>query len=260
MAPLPPSEPGVRATAARYAPVDALRGLAMVWMTAFHFCFDLSYFGYWQQDFLADPFWTLQRTAIVSLFLLCAGLGQAVAWHRRLTWPRFWRRWGQIVACALLVSAGSYLMFPRSFIYFGVLHGMALMLLVVRLSAGWGRWLWLAGLLALASPWLAAWALGGPLAALAGYFNGRGLNWIGWVTQKPFTEDYVPLFPWLGVMWWGMAGGQWLLARQQRRLVQPMPRAGAALVLLGRYSLSYYMLHQPVMIGALMLLGWLMRT
>jgi uncharacterized membrane protein len=41
------------------------------------------------------------------------------------------------------VSAGSYLVFPKSFIYFGVLHGIAVMLIVVRLTAGWGRWLWL---------------------------------------------------------------------------------------------------------------------
>jgi peptidoglycan/LPS O-acetylase OafA/YrhL len=29
------------------------------------------------------------------------------------------------------------------------------------------------------------------------------------------------------------------------------------LALLGRWSLSYYMLHQPVMMGALMALAWL---
>ena len=32
-----------------------------------------------------------------------------------------------------------------------------------------------------------------------------------------------------------------------------------ALAVLGRYSLSYYMLHQPVMMGALMLVGWFMQ-
>ncbi len=243
----------------RYDLVDGLRGLAMVWMTGFHFCFDLSHFGYWPQDFRADPFWTVQRTLIVSLFLLCAGLGQSVAWHKGLGWPRFWRRWGQIMVCALLVTLGSYFMFPRSFIYFGVLHGMALMLLVARLTGDWGRWLWLAGLLALASPWLAAWLLEGPLAALAAVFNGRALNWLGWVTQKPFTEDYVPLFPWLGVMWWGMACGQWLLARHSHWFARNVPRAGRPLVVMGRYSLGYYLLHQPVMIGMLMLWGWLMR-
>jgi len=246
--------------AGRHELVDALRGMAMVWMAVFHFCFDLSHFGYWSQDFRADPFWTLQRTLIVSLFLLCAGLGQAVAWHRALAWPRFWRRWGQIAACALLVTAGSYLMFPRSFIYFGVLHGMALMLLLVRLTAGWGSWLWPAGLLAVASPWPAAWVLEGALASWAPAFNGPVLNWLGWVTQKPFTEDYVPLFPWLGVMWWGMAGGQWLLAHHAQWLGRPVPRAAASLVILGRYSLSFYMLHQPAMLAALMLFGWLSRA
>ena len=68
--------------------VDALRGLAMVWMTVFHFCFDLSHFGLWPQNFRADPFWTVQRTAIVSLFLFCAGLGQAMALHQGQGWGR----------------------------------------------------------------------------------------------------------------------------------------------------------------------------
>jgi len=42
----------------RYDTVDALRGVAMVWMTVFHFCFDLSHFGLWPQNFRVDPFWT----------------------------------------------------------------------------------------------------------------------------------------------------------------------------------------------------------
>ena len=237
--------------------VDGLRGFAMVWMTVFHFCFDLSHFGYWPQAFQIDPFWTVQRTLIVSLFLWCAGLGQAVAWRRELGWERFWRRWGQIAGCAVLVTAGSLLMFPRSFIYFGVLHGMAVMLLIARATAGWGRWLWLAGLLAMLSPWGAAWLLQGPLAAWAEAFNGRALNWLGWVARKPFTEDYVPIFPWLGVMWWGMACGQWLLVHREAPLRGPVSRAAAPLAALGRWSLSYYMLHQPVMIGALAVLGWI---
>ncbi len=241
---------------ARYGALDALRGVALVWMTLYHFGFDLSHFGYWVQDFRASPVWTLQRTAIVSLFLLCVGMGQAVAASQGVGWQRFWRRWVRIAVCALLVSAGSFAMFPHSFIYFGVLHGIALMWLIARFTAGWGRWLWLAGALALASPWVAQGLLAGPPAQWAQVFNGKALNWIGWITHKPFTEDYVPLFPWMGVVWWGMAIGQWLLARRPGWLALDMGGAGRALALLGRHSLPWYMLHQPVMIGAIMAFGW----
>ena len=57
--------------------LDALRGFAMVWMTVFHLCFDLSHAGLIQQNFYRDPVWTWQRVMIVSLFLFCAGFGQA---------------------------------------------------------------------------------------------------------------------------------------------------------------------------------------
>jgi uncharacterized membrane protein len=133
----------------RFESIDALRGIAIVWMTVFHFCFDLAYFRYLRQDFYNDPFWTWQRTAIVSLFLFCAGLGQAVAVDQNQDARRFWKRWAQVAGCALLVTAGSWFVFPQSFIYFGVLHGIALMLVIVRFTSGWGRWLWLAGAVAI---------------------------------------------------------------------------------------------------------------
>jgi uncharacterized membrane protein len=241
-----------RLTAGRFDSIDALRGVAIVWMTVFHFCFDLNHFGWIRQDFYADPLWTGQRTAIVSLFLFCAGLGQAVAVEQGQSWARFWKRWAQVAGCALLVTVGSIWMFPRSFIYFGVLHGIAVMLIVVRASAGWGRWLWLAGALAIAMKWIAAWSIG--QWPELDFLNDRAWNWLGLVSRKPITEDYVPLIPWLGVMWWGMAAGQWLLAKRREIVARPMPPATSPLSWLGRWSLSWYMVHQPVMIGALMLL------
>lgn len=231
--------------------IDALRGAAIAWMTVFHFCFDLNYFGWIRQNFLYDPFWTTQRTAIVSLFLFCAGLGQAVAYTQGQSWPRFWRRWAQVAGCALLVSAGSWLMFRDTFIYFGVLHGIAVMLVIVRLTARWGAWLWPAGLVAILLPLAAM-----PLHVAAGnlhLLNGRALNWIGMVSLKPATQDYVPVLPWLGVMWWGMAAGQWLLRERPALLAGAIPRAFAPLAWMGRWSLSWYMLHQPLLIGAMLL-------
>ena len=240
----------------RLVSIDALRGAALLWMTGFHFCFDLDYFGWWPQDFLHDARWTLQRTAIVSVFVFCAGMGQAVAHEQSLGWRRFWRRWWQIVACAAIVTAASWFMFPRSFIYFGVLHGMALMLLIARISAGWGLWLWPLGALAVFAPTVAHVVLTGGMAEWASVFNSRVLNWLGLVTRKPFTEDYVPLLPWLGVLWWGLASGRWLLRRKRRWLAHRLPRVATPLVAMGRWSLSYYMLHQPVMMGGMAAVAW----
>ncbi len=227
----------------RFERLDALRGLAIVWMVGFHFSFDLNYFGWLQppHNFYRDPLWTNQRMLIVSLFLLCAGAGQALALDAGLAWPRFWRRWAQVAGCALLVSAGSALMFPRSWISFGVLHGMALMLILARLAAPLRGGLWPLGALLLALPlWLQH-----------PFFDSRWTNWVGLVTHKPITEDYVPLLPWLGVMLWGLAAGQWLLAHQRGQLAGALPRALAPLATLGRWPLLVYMLHQPLLIGAL---------
>jgi uncharacterized membrane protein len=240
--------------APRFDAVDALRGFAMVWMTAFHFCFDLNQFGYISQNFYADPFWTWQRVVIVSLFLFCAGLGQAIAVQRGQTWPHFWRRWWQIVACAVLVSVSSYAMFPHSWIYFGVLHGFAVMLIIARLTAGWGNSLWALGALAIAMKFVAHHAM--DMRAETQFFNSNWLNWLGLITKKPVTEDYAPLIPWLGVMWWGMASGNWLLRHRPAVLAWRMPVVSPLLAWLGRWSLSYYMLHQPVMIGVFMGIAW----
>jgi uncharacterized membrane protein len=244
--------------AQRFDAIDGLRGAAVVWMTVFHFSFVLANFGYTRQDFYLDPFWTWQRTAIVSLFLFCAGVGQGIAAAQGQTWPRFWRRWRTIVLCAALVTLGSYLMFPQSFIYFGVLHGIALMLIIVRLTMGCGRWMWLLGALAIAT------ALAGPLALvdhplLAHALDSRWLNWLGIVTEKPITEDYVPLLPWLGARWWGAAAAQWLMARPPQWLGRPIPELAQPLAALGRNSLIYYMLHQPVLIGLVVGYGWITR-
>lgn len=237
--------------------VDALRGAVMVWMAIFHGCFDLSHAGYWKQNFLSDPFWTLQRTAIVGLFLFCAGVGQALAMHHRQSWRHFGWRWAQIVAGALLVSIGSWVVFPQSFIYFGALHGIAAMLLLARCTAGWSRrGLWVAGAVALALPWLAQTLLAGPAAEWATEFNGKSLNWLGLVSRKPVTEDYVPVLPWMGIVWWGVASGRWLVAQQGGWWKASVPVGLRPLAVLGRWSLSYYLLHQPVLMGILWLLGW----
>ncbi len=237
------AEPTVRF--GRFECLDALRGLAIVWMAAYHFAFDLNHFGLLQPPVRphVDAAWVLHRTLILGLFLFCAGLGQAVALQAGQGWPRFWRRWAQIAGCALLVSLGSWLVFPRSWIAFGVLHAICVMLIAARLLAPLRAWLWPLALALLLLPALWRHEL----------FNAPWLSWTGLVTRKPITEDYVPLLPWFGVVLAGLAAGQGLLARRRAWFSGALPAALRPLAALGRWSLSFYMLHQPLFFGLLTL-------
>jgi uncharacterized membrane protein len=260
--------------------IDTVRGLAMVWMTAFHLCFDLSNAGILAQDFHQNPVWTWQRTAILSLFLLCAGAGQAAAQAQGQSGRQFGWRLAQITAAAALVSLGSWFMFPGSFIYFGVLHGMAVMLVLLRLVAPWvtmnARPGWgcaAVGLLVIATHLIAGGAIAAGVKSVFGIdLDSRSLNWLGLITRLPITEDYVPIVPWWGVMLLGCAGMQrWLAADSGQTRATPPQRQAApaswlvcvawvswpcgALARLGRHSLMYYLLHQPVMLGLLWLAG-----
>ena len=79
---------------------------------------------------------------------------------------------------------------------------------------------------------------------------------IGLATEKPQTEDYVPLLPWFGVVLVGMALGAlwqqrgWSLTPSLQRLNNTPPRP---LRFLGTWALTIYLIHQPVMMGALAL-------
>ncbi len=228
------------ASSTRFGGLDTLRGFAIAWMMAFHFSFDLNWFGFIHVDLYRDPFWLYQRATIVTIFVFTAGLTQAWGDARARSEMAFLRRWAQIFGCGLLVAVGSWMAFPDSFIYFGILQGMAAMLLVHHLlTRKLGAWVLLLVPIALVAPHL--W---GSTA-----FDGRWLNWTGLIAHKPITEDYVPLLPWFGVFALG-AGVGYLLRRVEFQPVAALPTC-TVLAWLGRRPLTIYMLHQPVLIGAL---------
>jgi uncharacterized membrane protein len=224
--------------------IDALRGTAIVAMIAYHFSFDLTVFGLSGADFYRDPFWVGARGIIVTSFLLLVGISLVLAYRAGVPAPHFWRRWATIAGAALLVSAGSYLLFPRSFIYFGILHGIAASLLLARPLVPYP-------FLALALG-IAAVVVGNTVAHP--FFDAPLPSIVGLATRKPPTEDYVPLLPWFGVVLAGIALGHGL-ARGGFRALAPLERAPRWLAWLGRHSLAVYLVHQPVLLGALWLVA-----
>ena len=231
-------------TSPRYVMIDALRGVAIVLMIAYHFSFDLNYHGWINQDFNHAPFWLITRAAIVSLFLLLVGISLVLNAQRPDS-TSFWRRQGRLLAACVAVSLGSYLMFPESFIFFGILHFILIASLAGRLFLRFHYANLAASMLII----MAGWLYSNPL------FNAPPLQWLGFMTYKPFTEDYVPFFPWFGVVLAGIFVGQ-LIFSKPRPALTTEPRPGLQqLAFAGRHSLLIYLLHQPLLLGILTLVA-----
>jgi uncharacterized membrane protein len=224
--------------------IDTLRGLAIVLMVIYHFCFDLSYFGLAPFDFYEDSFWLHTRTLILSLFLGLVGVSLVLAHRRRLNVRRFLRRLGLIAASASLVSLATWWMFGERYVFFGVLHFIAVasVLGLLFLRAGWLNLIAGVGVIVFATRYQSAW------------FDVPGRRWIGLMTRKPQTEDYVPLLPWFGVVLLGLFAGPYIV-RWSSRLGDNGRNAAVTrwLALAGRHSLAIYLIHQPILIGALSL-------
>ncbi|MCL2296782.1 MAG: DUF1624 domain-containing protein [Proteobacteria bacterium] len=227
------------AVAHRLPWLDISRGLALWAMIVYHFCFDLQWFGVIKADFYRDPFWTTTRTLIITSFLLIVGISLFVARARDISARSFWLRVAKITACALIVSIATSFLFRESYIYFGVLHFIAIASILAWPFAAYPRLALISGIIVV----LAGITFSHPL------FDTRALSIIGFVTTLPRTEDYVPIFPWLGVVLIGIGVAPSLPIRKAIP-ASPTPTA-RLLTWMGQRSLWIYMLHQPILIAAL---------
>jgi uncharacterized membrane protein len=235
-------------TGRRLWALDAARGLAVVAMVVFHLIWDLGHFGYIPAAVPWSPPVKAFGHTIAFSFLFIAGaslvLANRVGFRRRA----FWRRFAIVAGAAALVSVATYIVFPDAFVFFGILHCIAAAsLLSVPL---------------LFAPWPAALAAGVAFFTLPHVFtsdvcNADWLQWVGLSTREPLTQDWRPLFPWAGAMFfgvgaaklfppplWGTEGGHEISESAR----DPLPTRGrGALPFLGRHSLLIYLAHQPAL-------------
>ncbi|WP_150285922.1 DUF1624 domain-containing protein [Rhabdaerophilum calidifontis] len=231
----------------RMAALDIARGMAIVAMIVYHTAWNLSFLGLSAVDIRDSTLWTGFARAIAASFLALTGIGLVLAHRRGFDAPAFGRRLARIAGGALLVTAGTYLVFPGSFVFFGILHAIA----VFSLLALPALRLPVAIVIALA---LAIFAL--PWLWRSEAFSSPWLVWLGLGTREPVTNDFVPLFPWFGMVLAGIAFARLAgLGDIPAATAAPVSRPGKALAWAGRRSLAIYLLHQPILFGALWLLA-----
>lgn len=237
---------------ARLWEVDSFRGLAILLMVIFHLAFDLNYFRIYEIN-MSGGFWFYLARLTASLFLLLVGISLTLSHSRaRLAgelsqYPaRLLKRSLWILSLATGITLVTYIVIGRGFILFGILHLITISILLAYPLLPLGRMNALLG--------LAAILLGLYIQQLDVDF--LWLIWLGLAPRDFVSLDYVPLFPWFGLVLIGMAGGGLLYRDLVRRFPLPdisncLPARG--LIFLGRNSLAIYILHQPLLLGLIYL-------
>jgi len=223
--------------------LDVTRGFAIVLMVIYHFSFDLDNFNYIQIDMDHSLFWQSFRAIIVTLFLTTMGISLALTHsksNKGICWSCLKKRTLFLGVASILVSVGSYIQFPDTWIYFGILHFI--------LFASW------LGLLFIGKPWI---SLIIAIIILAGsYFGWLHTHTLFALVHQPlhlpvrYTEDMVNIFPWFAPVLIGI----FIVAKGWHLIPHLKPSfISTKLAFMGRHSLIIYLIHQPILFGATLL-------
>jgi uncharacterized membrane protein len=227
--------------------IDFLRGLSIILMVGYHLLYDLgamadvkSLLGFTTD--LSTPAWLVAQYFFAGLFVVLSGISSTLSRGNV-------RRSIKLLAVALLVTAVTFFYNRAAAIHFGILHCLAVSILVYGLAfervkapacAAAG-----AGVLAVS-------------AALPFALKGAeiGFDWLlPFGIHSPFYSsfDYFPLFPWFGIFLAGVSLGKSVYASKRSLIRRRLPVTFVNFA--GRHSLLIYIIHQPIILAALYVLG-----
>lgn len=234
-----------RSSQPRLPIVDLARAGALVAMAVYHTVWDLGFLRLTPENHALGTPGRVAAHLIAGSFLLLVGVGLVLMNGNGLRGRPILIRFARIAGAAGLITVATAFAFPDSYIFFGILHCIAassiLALPFLNLPSPITA---LAASLAVALPHLVRIpALDAPIL----FFLGLG-------AEVPRTNDFVPLFPWFGVVLAGVALGRAGLPRlRASRLGAWTPRTAIAraAVFAGRHSLVIYLIHQPALLAIL---------
>ena len=216
---------------ARFNVLDSYRGLAVVLMILFHFCWDLRDIGFVTFDDRSD-FWINFRALIVFMFVTAVGWSSYLATHNHQPLRRFIKNQTKVALGAALISLGTYLALPEQWVFFGILHFIFTAGFIVRPLAGRPVISCIVGLLLIATSYFYH------IDALTSH------RWFIHTFSAPdATLDFINPLPWLGAVLIGPIFGYLRL----HYVKLPQNISVKALTFLGRHALLAYLLHQLIL-------------
>ncbi|MBL4892687.1 MAG: DUF1624 domain-containing protein [Rhizobiaceae bacterium] len=232
----------------RIALIDMARGIALIAMAVFHFNFDLELSGLVKPGHISQPHWVNFARVIAASFLMLVGFSLALSHMNGIRWRGFWIRFAKVTIAALIITIATYFATPDMFIFFGILHEIALasLLGLLFLRLPWGLVAVIALFVLISRDTLRTELLDAPI-----------WWWSGLSQIIPRSSDYEPIFPWFGWVLAGISAAKlsekkdWLSLLAKIQFDEPLPiaRISKFLQLLGRNSLLFYLAHQPIMIA-----------
>jgi len=231
-----------------------LRGLAIILMVFGHLLWDLDYFGLAPMN---SGIYTFLQKTVPPLFFLLVGMSLIVskkkienktlkdeeAYYKRLV-----VRGLKIFSLGMCITIGTLIFMPERVVLFGVLHCIGLSIVLIVPFLKYRNY---------ALPFTLFIIFAGTIITQYPVENPNILHLTIGLHQTDvwtYTLDYFPLIPWFGICLLGLVVGDWLYCGNKRAFRMPeLSRYRPAKVFqwVGQHSLVIYLLHQPIIAGAL---------
>ena len=237
----------------RYIELDLLRGLAIILMIFGHLLWDLDYFGLVP---INNTIYSLLQKIVPPLFFIIVGMSLIASFNKKQRtveeekkyFKKMIIRGLKIFNLGMLLTIGSIIAIPGQPVYFGVLHciGISIVLSVIFLK--YRVYNFIFGFL---------FVMIGLIFAGLHVSNPTIIHFVIGIHPSEvwrYTVDYFPLLPWFGLTLLGIALGNVIYCKDKRRFKIPdfsKYRPAKIFSWVGRHSLEIYLLHQPIIAGAL---------
>ena len=214
--------------------LDSLRATALVMMLVLNFVTDLNHFGIMNTE-TGDQWWWLARIA-ASLFVGISGVSYFLAHRLEYDFTKTSGRTKRLIFWAFVITIITYIFEPSAYVRFGVLHLLALASIVAFPVARKPEFALGIGLILLIIP----------------LSSNSNLVWLGLRETGFIAVDYFPLNPWLGIFFIGLALASRIYPEGKPLTEIQWPEKW---LWFGRNTLTIYVIHQPILIGLLVLTG-----